>query len=283
MFIGTDTPSDAELEAIAAADVAVVVTGLTYADEGEYIPTAEEENRGGDRADLDLPAPALQLIRAVSERARKTAVILEGGGSMIVRPFVDDVDALLLAWYPGMEGGTALGRLVFGDVSPSGKLPVSFPRAMSDLPPWDTTSTEVEYGYLHGYRFLDLHGSPEFPFGFGLSYAKFEISKLRLEASAVGPSDVLRVAVDVTNHGSQSADEVVQVFARASPSAYERALRDLVGFRRVTLEPGETKTVHLDVRVQALGVFDEATSAFVVERTDYLLLVNDLTVEFRVE
>ncbi|MBL8744607.1 MAG: glycoside hydrolase family 3 C-terminal domain-containing protein, partial [Myxococcales bacterium] len=241
-----------DLATIAAADAAIVVVGLTTQQEGEGAIS-----EGGDRETLALPAEQDALVGDVAATATPTIVVLEGGSAIVVRPWIDDVDALLMAWYPGMQGGHAIADVLFGDVAPSGRLPISFPRAEADLPPFDHTSLEVEYGFLHGYRYLDANGSqPELPFGFGLSYTTFGYDGLVVEPSAIDASGELRIAIDITNEGDRDADEVVQLYVRKDVSDYERAPRDLRAFRRVHLAAGDTKTVELTLPVGELAVYD---------------------------
>ena len=155
--------TDADFAALGDFDVTIVVAGLTYKDEGEFIPVAQQEAegsdlaRGGDRADLALPERERELIRRAAPASTKTIVVLEGGSAILVDEWLDDVDALLMVWYPGREGGHAIANVIFGDVNPSGRLPVSFPRSMDQLMPWDVASLSVHHDLLHGYRYLDHH------------------------------------------------------------------------------------------------------------------------------
>ena len=270
--IPSDNPSDAEL-AVVVGKTAVVVAGLTYLNEGEFIPIAQEMgglSRGGDRASLDLSEPHRALIERVAARAARTIVVLEGGSAITVQPWVERVDALLMAWYPGMEGGNALARILVGEVNPSGKLPVTFPRTMADLPLWDIESKEVDYGYFHGYRLLDRNSqAPEYPFGFGMSYTEFALGRLRLERDLFAPDELLKLSVDVQNKGNRAGDEVVQAYIGYSGSSVERPEHELKAFRRVSLDPGEVKTVELEIPVSELSYYDVALGRFVVEATTY--------------
>jgi beta-glucosidase len=291
--IPTNQPTAEELARLSGADVAIVVAGLTYAEEGEFIPITQQSPgraRGGDRADLDLPALHERLIADVAAHAKRTVVVLEAGSAVTVRDWVDSVDALVMAWYPGMEGGTALGRVLFGEVNPSGKLPVTFPRALQDLPPWDIVATEVAYGYFHGYRLLAERGlAPEFPFGFGLSYTAFALGRLALEREIVARDDTLRVRVDVGNLGERRGDEVVQLYVSYPASAAQRPLHELKAFRRVGLDPGQVTTVELKLRVSDLAFWDASSSGWVVQAGDYVLMAGNssgdlpLRASFRVE
>jgi beta-glucosidase len=267
----TDTPTEDDLNRIAAADAAVVVAGLTYRDESEFIPAPVDGLEGpGDRSSLELPAAHQQLITQVAARAKRTVVVLEGGSSIIVRPWVDAVHALLMAWYPGMQGGNAIADVLFGRVNPSGKLPISFARSAADFPPFDNVSSNVTYDYFHGYRLLDRDGrTPEFPFGFGLSYTTFRLARLALDRRAVGENDTLRVRVDVGNTGPCAGDEVVQLYVSYRGSAVPRPVRALVAFRRVALAPREVKTVQFELKTRDLAYYDAGRSEWVVEAIEY--------------
>jgi beta-glucosidase len=249
--------SAADLSAITAASAVVVVAGLTTDDEGEGLIT-----KGGDRETLSLSAESEKMILDVAAAAPKAIVVLEAGSAIVVRPWIDSVAGLVMAWYPGMEGGAAIASVVFGDASPGGRLPVSFPRAEGDLVPFDHTSTEVTYGFLHGYRWLDANATtPEFPYGFGLGYTTFALSNLTVDEAG---ADAVVAHVDVTNTGAREGDEIVQAYVAVSGSAIERAPRDLRAFARVHLAPGETKTVDLLVRRADLRMYDVPTGAWIL-------------------
>lgn len=258
-----------DLEQIATADAAVVVAGLTAADEGEGQQTG---GRGGDRKTLDLPADQQQLILAVASRNPRTIVVLEGGSAIIVESFVDQIAALLMAWYPGMEGGAAIAEVLFGDVNPSGKLDVTVPRSADQLPPFVNDQTEVAYGYYHGYRHVDKRGmEPRYPFGFGLSYTAFAFRNLRLAAGAIAPNGQVRASVEVQNTGSVAGDEVVQLYVGSEGSRVDRPVRELKAFQRIALAPGETKTVTLAFPAVDLAYWDVAANTFVIEPIDYVV------------
>lgn len=193
-------------------------------------------------------------------------MVLEGGGALLVEGFQAQVPAIVMAWYPGVEGGHAIAAVLFGDVSPSGRLPVSFPRGEGQLPPFVNDRDVVTCGYLHGYRHLDAAGEePRFPFGFGLSYATFSLANLRLDAASARTDGVVQVTVDVTNRGPVAGDEVVQLYVSCPGSAVPRAVRELKGFARATLAPGETRSVTLELAARELAYWDEGRGAFVVE------------------
>jgi len=265
--IPSDTLAPSDLSGISAADAAVVVVGLTGNDEGEGVVST------GDRASLELSATHAALIQAVSTANPRTIVVIEGGSAITVEGWIDGVKGLIDAGYPGVQGGVALAGILFGDVNPSGKLPVTVPMSEAQLPPFDNTSSEVTYGFLHGYRYVDHNAdSPRFPFGFGLSYTRFSYANLSLSPPMV-PSGSLTVRVEVTNTGTVAGDEIAQLYVSAQGSAVERAVRDLKGFQRVHLDPGQTETVSFGLTAQDLAYYDVGRSAWVVEPVEYVISV----------
>jgi beta-glucosidase len=253
--------------AVVAADAAVVVVSLNSADEGEG------SREGGDRLGLGLAPEQDALIAEVATLNPRTVVVLEGG-SAITMPWEDDVGAVLMAWYPGQLGGEALADILFGDVNPSGRLPVSFPRAEADLPRFDNQNITVRYGYFHGYRWLDRRRiAPLFPFGFGLSYTTFSYGNLRLSSDTLSPDGRLGVSADVTNTGAMAGDAVVQLYVGARGSRVERASRELRDFVRVHLARGETRSVLLGLEAADLAYWDAAGSGWVVEPITYEVCV----------
>lgn len=262
----------AELAKVAAADAAVVVVGLSSKDEGENF----EALGGGDRESLDLPKEQVELIGAVAAQNPKTIVVLEGSGPVTVAPWLDQVKGLLMAWYPGQEGGHAIADVLFGDVSPSGKLPLTFPISEAQLPPFVNDSDAVTYDYLHGYRYLDDQGlEPSFPFGFGLSYTSFTFGALALAEAQLTQGGTVHASVDVTNTGGVTGKTVVQLYVSYASSAVKRAPRELKAFAKVELQPGETRNVALELPVSDLAHWDVAAGKWVVEPTVVKLWVGD--------
>ena len=255
-------------EAVATADAAVVIAGLAPEDEGEG-----GGGTTGDRLTLDLATEQEELITAIGALNPRTIVVLEAG-SAVTMPWVDDVPAILLAWYPGQMGGQAIAEVLFGEVGPSGRLPLTVPRAEEDLPKFDNLHATVRYGYFHGYRWLDRRRvAPLFPFGFGLSYTTFRYSNLVMSRPSMGPYGRVRVTVDVTNTGDVAGDEVVQLYVATGPSQVVRAVRDLRDFTRVHLEPGQTRTVPLELAARDLAYWDVNANAWRVEPTSYRVQV----------
>jgi beta-glucosidase len=180
--------------------------------------------------------------------------------------WLPDIEALLMAWYPGQMGGHAIADLLFGGANPSGKLPITFPTGLDQLPPFDNESLAVTYDYFHGYRYLDRNDStPEFPFGFGLSYTTFSVDNLGASQADAKAGDVVLFSVDVTNTGSVAGAEVVQLYVTYPGSAVERSERELKGFAKVALEPGATQTVEISVPVNSLAYYDVVESEWALE------------------
>jgi len=260
------TISAMEEMAIAEADATIVVVGLTAADEGEAIQGVS----AGDRKSLGLRDEDITLIESVKAKSAKTIVVLEGGSAIAVEPWIQGTAAVLMAWYPGQEGGNAIADVLFGDVNPSGKLPLTFPISETQLPPFVNDMDAVTYGYFHGYRHIDNENlTPSFPFGFGLSYTTFAYSNLQLDATSVDKAGEQVAHVDVTNTGARTGEEVVELYIATPLGKITRAPKELRAFARVALEPGQKKTVDLTVRAADLAYWDDIESAFVVEPTMY--------------
>ena len=262
-----------------AADAGAADAGAALAGQSRgYSP-------GGDRASLELRPDDVALINAVAEANPNTVVAIMGSSAVIIESWKDTVPAILMLWYPGMEGGHALADIVLGKVSPGGKLPFVMAKREEDLPYFEIDATEITYDLWHGYRKLERDGAePAYPFGFGLSYTSFALSELRLErgadgaadgaadGSAIGNADTLRVTVTVTNTGDRAGDEVVQLYVAALESKVERAPKELKAFCRVSLAPGESRTVELAVPAANLAYYAPG-QGWIVEPGRYAAIV----------
>ncbi len=264
--------TDDNLEALGDFDLSIVVAGLTYVEEGEFIPTQQQESeggdlaRGGDRQVLDLPEHQLSLIERVSRAATKTVVLLEGGSAIHVEPWIEKVDALLMVWYPGREGGRAIANVLFGNVSPGGKLPVTFSKSADQLLEWDINALDVDHDLLHGYRYLDHHQhQPSFPFGFGMSYTSFYLDGLQVERTKNG----FEVLVSVSNTGKYAGDEVVQVYVSCTDSNVFRVPKELKGFGRVSLAPGTSVDLAIEILDEDLKFYDMEQNGWTLEPCQY--------------
>lgn len=259
------------VEAARDADAVVVVTGCGHNDEGEHV---SKRLPGGDRDALTLHTHDEELIQAVAPANASTIVVMIGGSAIITEAWREKVPAIVMAWYPGMEGGHAIADILFGMVNPSAKLPCVFPRSDTQLPYFDKDADSIDYGYFHGYRLLDREGhKPAFPFGFGLSYTTYEYANLRLDQKEIGPDGTLWAHVEITNSGAVAGEEIAQLYIGYSGSEVERPRRELKGFTRVKLEPGETREAAFELPARRLAYYDEGRAAWVVESIVYKVYV----------
>ncbi len=199
-------------------------------------------------------------------------VVLEGG-SVIDMPWLNDVPAVVMAWYPGMDGGRALAELLFGDANFSGKLPITWPKSWNDEPQLSGGSTTV-MDYDLGYRRFDRKGiAPLFPFGFGLSYTKFSYSNLQVGCTDVTHGGVVDVYVDLTNSGTVKGDEITFVFVSFPGTTARRSVKELKAFRRTTLEPGQSKQIKIPLRVSDLKYWDSTANKWSIENGSVQIMV----------
>jgi len=244
----------------AEADAVVILAGYTHEDEGEYIPVemnAGGSDTGGDRLDLTLGEEQEALILAAAAANPKTVVALVTGSAVLMEGWRNEVGGILMLWYAGMQGGTALADVLFGRVSPSGRLPFTIPASASDLPFFDRDASEITYDAWHGYTRLDNLGvKPSFAFGFGLGYSSFAFGEpmLRLDDA----SELVQVEVEVQNTGERTGETVLQIYAGLGTRNPERPVKKLCGFQRVSLQTGESKVVSVFIALQELACFDVA-------------------------
>jgi beta-glucosidase len=245
----------------AKADVAIVFVG--------YSPTLESESF--DRKTLDLPAGQDELILAVAEANKNTVVVIQAGSPIKMSKWLNRVSAVVEAWYGGQECGNAIADVLFGDVNPSGKLPVSFPKELKDTAafrtyPGENLRTEYAEGIYVGYRHFDKMGiEPLFPFGFGLSYTKFDYSDLTVTPKTIDSSGNVQVALKIRNTGKMAGAEVVQVYMRDVESSLDRPFRELKAFRKVFLKQGESQIVNFALGKDSLSYYDSGARSWVAE------------------
>lgn len=295
------------------ADAVLLVVGYRYFDEGEFLFAETNTNsfltkigkvvgsvagweNGGDRLSLSLHPSDIALIQAIAPENEQTIVSMIGGSAIIIEEWKNEVPAILMAWYGGMEGGTAWAKTLFGEVNPSGKLPFTIPTHAEQLPPFDPEAKTVQYDYFHGYTLMDKNEAPPaFPFGFGLSYTSFEYSDLKIVGTAslsqgassdfkslknivpqtyLGEKDTLVVRVNITNTGNRKGAEVAQLYIGFKNSSLDpHPVKLLRGFEKVDLEAGETKTVTFELQIKDLAFYQPATKTWEVEKMDYEVLV----------
>jgi beta-glucosidase len=234
------------------------------------------ETEGQDRPDLELPGPQGELIRAVTAANPRTVVVLNCGAP-VAMPWIDEAPAVLLAYYPGLEGGRAIARILFGEINPSGKLPVTFPRRLQDTPAFINYpgTMEVHYGegIFVGYRYYDMKDvEPLFPFGFGLSYTTFEYEGLKAPAEAK-MGEAVRVAVTVKNTGSCAGKEVVQLYLGDREASLPRPVKELKSFRKVWLDRGTSQRIEFTLDPRAFAFYDPYRKDWVVEPGEFEILV----------
>jgi len=261
---GTDPAAAAALAK--ASDVAIVIVNQ---------PTSE-----GRDASLALPGNQDALVEAVAAANPRTVVVLETGGAVLM-PWIGKIGAALEVWYPGIRGGEAIASLLFGDVNPSGKLPITFPASVEDLPhpviPGSNGEKTFDIPYTEGlkvgYKWYDAEGKkPLFPFGFGLSYTTFGYSGLKVDAGSV--------TFTVKNTGKRAGAEVAQAYVALPPAANEPPRR-LVAWEKVELAPGESKTVTLPLDPKYLSIFNVGKDAWELVPGDYKVMVGGLAGTFK--
>ncbi len=268
---------DAAVAAAQAAEVALLYIALpTY-----------KESEGYDRADIDLTAQQVALIQAVSAAQPRCVVILNNGSAVAMDAWIDGVAAVLEAWMMGQAGGGAIADLLFGVVNPSGKLAESFPLKLVDTPayinfPGDAGQVNYGEGLFIGYRYYDARQAPVlFPFGHGLSYTTFAYSNPAVSAAAFRDVDGVTVSVDVTNTGDVAGKEVVQLYVHDCQAKLVRPVKELKGFAKVELEPGETKRVEIDLDFRAFAYYHPGYRQWITEDGDFDLLIGASAADMR--
>ena len=259
----TETPAEAEVafaEAVKTAQKAEVVVMVL----------GEESNMSGEaasRASLDLPGRQEELLKAVVATGKPVVLVLLAGRPLSINWAAANVPAILEAWQPGSEGGQAVADALFGDVNPGGKLPVTFPRSAGYSPFYYARNLtfQPEGSPMYRSRYWDGPTTPLFPFGYGLSYTSFAFANLKTELPQVKVGGTVGVSVDVANRGSVAGDEVVQLYVHQKAGSASRPMRELKGFERVALKPGETKTVRFGLGPEELGYWSTSTGKWVQE------------------
>jgi beta-glucosidase len=231
---GAKPPFEEAVDAAKASDVVVFVGGLTADVEGEEMKVSYPGFSGGDRTDLRLPATQEKLLEAVQALGKPVVFVLTTGSPVAIDWAKEHVPAILLAWYPGQRGGDAVADALFGNTNPAGRLPVTFYKGSEKLPAFD------DYN-MKGRTYRYFEGEPLYPFGYGLSYSRFEYSNLKVTRSRVKKGDTVNVSLDIKNVGPRAGDEVVQLYVHEVAPPERRASKDLRGIQRLSLQPGESR------------------------------------------
>lgn len=266
-----------EAEAVSVAqqaDVVVMMLGLTARLEGEEMPVQIDGFKGGDRTRIDLPAVQQKLLERIVAIGKPTILVLLNGSALAVNWAQTNVPAILEAWYPGQAGGSAIADVLFGDYNPGGRLPITFYKELSDLPPFE------DYA-MAGRTYRFFKGAPLYPFGHGLSYTTFKYGAVTTNAPVLGPTAPIVASVTITNSGTRTGDEVVQLYATHLGSSVERPIRDLRGYQRITLKPGESRTVRFTVDAKSLAYWNATTHAWVVENEPVRLDIGASSADIR--
>ena len=262
---------DAAVSAAKAAAVTVVVAGEPASDSGE----------ASSRSDISLPGQQTALIQAIAATGKPYVVVLMNGRPLTLGWVADNAPALLEAWFPGTEGGNAVADVLFGKVDPGGKLPMSFPRNVGQIPISYNelpTGRPADPSNKYTSKYLDVPNTPQYPFGYGLSYTTFSLSNLHLSAGSISRSGSLTVSADLTNTGTVAGDDVVQLYIHQDGTTILQPVRRLDGFQRVTLAPGQTKTITLTLSPGDIGFYTNTPGQFVVEPGTVDVYVGDSSV-----
>ncbi len=258
------------VEAASKAEVAIIVAGWTHGYDYSVWSDNAYDAEDTDKPDLQMPFGQDELIKAVLKANPKTIVVLMGGGPVDMTQWIQDTKGIIQAWYPGMEGGNALAKIIFGFVNPSGKLPMTFPKKLGDVPahklgtyPHDEKKNLYYQDDIYvGYRYYDTYKiAPEFAFGYGLSYTSFSYSNLKVLASG----KKVTVTVSVKNTGAVAGADVVQVYVHQQESALARPEKELKGFQKIFLKPGESREVVITLNEDAFQYFNDRLNKWVME------------------
>ncbi|AKC88215.1 glucan 1,4-alpha-glucosidase [Pseudoxanthomonas suwonensis] len=272
---GAKSPFEEALDAARGADAVVFVGGLTGDVEGEEMTVNYPGFAGGDRTDIRLPATQQTLLEALHATGKPVVVVLTTGSAIGVDWAKEHVPGIVVAWYPGQRGGTAVADVLFGDANPAGRLPVTFYQADEKLPAFE------DYA-MDGRTYRYFEGEPLYPFGHGLSYTTFDYSGLALDRAGTTRGEALKATVKVRNSGQRAGDEVVQLYVRALEPRAGLPLKALRGFQRVHLQPGEERELAFElVPDRDLRHYDESKQAYTVDAGGYELQVGASSADIR--
>jgi beta-glucosidase len=261
---GADPGLAQAVELARRSSVAIVVAGI-------------REGEGQDRSSLDLPGRQEELIRDVAATGTPTVVLLIAGAPVTMQGWIDAPVAILDAFYPGQEGPRAIAEVLFGDVNPSGRLPITFPRSVGQCPLYYDLEPSGR-----GYDYVDGTGQPQFEFGYGLGYSPFEYGNLATASSGSGADTVFHISFDLKNAGPRDGDEIVQLYTHDVVASRVRPIKELKQFARVALKAGESRTVRLELPAKDLAFYDDKMK-LVVEPGDFELMVGASSKDIRLK
>jgi beta-glucosidase len=276
-------PLDNELEKAAAiahdADAAIIVGGYNRYYEGE----------NNDRGSMRLQGKQEALIKAVAKANKRSIVVLYNGGPVLMNNWVNDVPAVLTAWYPGQEGGNAVAEAIFGEINPSGKLPCTFGLNREDYPDWgnypgDGEKVFFKEGIYVGYRHFDKNNiEVQYPFGYGLSYTRFEYRNIKLSSKTIQPDQKLTITMDIRNTGKLRGSEVVQLYIHDVESSVDKSVRELKAFKKVQLDPGQTKTISFEIDQAGLSYYSVQDKKWLAEDGQYEVQIGSSSRDIRLK
>ena len=260
-----------------SADIVVMAMGEAHDMSGE----------AKSRADISLPGVQEELIKEIKSQGKPVVVLLMAGRPMIFNWTAEHADAILYTWWLGSEAGNAIANVLYGDYNPSGKLPMTFPRAIGQIPLFYNMKNTGRpapdaYHISYGSAYIDIPNAPRYAFGYGLSYTTFEYSDLQLSDTAIRPSQSLTVSCKVKNTGQRAGEEVVQLYIRDLTASVTRPVKELKGFKKIKLNPGETQTVQFTLDKETLGFYDQQMN-WIVEPGAFNIMVGGSSDNIRLE
>jgi beta-glucosidase len=260
------------VNAARSSDVTVLAVG----------ETAEMSGEAASRTSLDLPGRQLELIQAIHATGKPYVVVLMNGRPLTINWLADNSPAILESWFAGTQAGNAIADVLFGDVNPGGKLPVTFPRTLGQVPIYynhkSTGRPPTDQKYTS--KYLDVPVTPLYPFGYGLSYTQFTIGQPELSATSIVANGQLTVSVEVENTGKVTGDEVVQLYVRDEASSVTRPVKELKSFQRVTLKAGEKRRLQFTLTPEHLGFYNREMR-WIVEPGDFRVMVGPNSEDLR--
>lgn len=271
----TPTRPNSIQEAVNAArdaDVSILAVG----------ETAEMSGEAASRTSLDLPGRQMELIQAIHALGKPYVIVLMNGRPLTINWLADNSPAILETWFAGTQAGAAIADVLFGDINPGGKLPVTFPRTLGQVPIYynHKTTGRPPTDQKYTSKYLDVPVTPLYPFGYGLSYTQFKIGPPQLSTTRIGPNGQLTVNMEVENTGQRTGDEVVQLYIRDEASSVTRPVKELKGFQRITLRPGEKQRVQFALTPEHLGFYNREMR-FVVEPGEFKVMVGPNSEDLR--
>jgi len=268
------TAMDKAITAAKNSDVTIVCVGV-------------REHEGGDREKLTLPIEQVKLIKNIASVNKNIIVVINGGAAVLMNDWLDKVPGLIAAWYPGQEGGNALADIILGEVNPLGKLPTTFIKKWEDSPAYGNypeKEGEVHYeeGIFVGYRHFDKRNiEPLFPFGYGLSYTTFKYSDLKINKNNIKEDETVKISLTIENTGKRAGAEIVQLYIQDIESSVERPEKELKGFKKVFLKPGEKKKISFELDKNALSFYDIVSKNWIAEKGKFKVLIGSSSKDIR--